>query len=229
MDDFLSEQEQIDEIKSVVKQNAPWAIAGIVLGVIGLVGYQQWNAWLDRQAIVASQKYSSVIDALSQKDVATATQLVDELSSHYARTPYPDLAALVLARFDVESDKLDDAMGLLKKVAENARDADLKNVAWLRLARVQRAAHQYEAALTTLAKAPAGDAAAPFADVRGDVLLDQGDKAGALKAWNEALAVKTQGLINRELVELKVSALGAPGVSAASTTDTASTMTDKKP
>jgi len=228
VDDYLSEREQIDEIKSVVKQNAPWAIAGILLGIIGLVGYQQWNAWLDRQAVTASQKYAAVIDALSQKDVVTAGKLVDELNSQYARTPYPDLAALVMVRFDVETDKLDDAARILTRVAESARDADLKHIAWLRLARVQRAAHQYDAALATLAKAPTGPASAPFADVRGDVLLDKGDKAGALVAWREALAAKTPGLINRELVELKVNALAGSAASTAST-DNAAVSTGKKP
>ncbi len=229
VDDFLSEREQIDEIKSVVRQNAPWAIAGILLGVIGLIGYQQWNAWLDRQAVTASQKYAAVIDALSQRDVTTAIKLVDELNGHYARTPYADVATLVLARFDVETGKLDDAARLLKQVADTARDADLKNVASLRLARVQRAAHQYDAALATLAKAPTGDAAAPFLDVRGDVLLDKGDKAGALTAWREALSVKTPGLINRELVELKAKALGGSFAASASSTDGTSTVTSKKP
>jgi predicted negative regulator of RcsB-dependent stress response len=94
---------------------------------------------------------------------------------------------------------------------------------------VQRAAHQYDAALATLAKAPTGEAAAPFLDVRGDVLLDKGDKAGALAAWRDALSVKTPGLINRELVELKANALSVASAASASSTDGTSTLTSKKP
>ena len=210
MDDYLSEREQVDALKGAVKQNAPWALTGILIGVAALLGYQQWNAWLDRQAFTASQKYSAVVESLSRRDGAAAAKLVDELKSGYARTPYPELAELVLARFYVESGKLEDASKLLSHVMDSARDAEVRPVAGIRLARVQRALRQPDAALATLAKLGSGAAAPAVADVRGDVLLDKGDKAGARAAWNEALAAKTPGLVDRELVELKIAALGLP-------------------
>lgn len=208
MDDYLSEREQVAELKSLVRQNAPWALAGIVLGLAALVGYQQWQAWLDRQSYTAAQKYSATIDALSRRDATAAQKLVDELQAGYTRTPYADMAALLMARFDVETGKLEEAAKVLAAVAENAHDGDLRNVALLRLARVQRAQHRPDEALATLAKARPGAAAAAFADVRGDVLLDKGDKAGAQGAWKEALLSKVDGLVDRELLELKISSLG---------------------
>lgn len=208
VDEYLSEQEQVDELKSLVRQNAPWALAGIVIGLAALVGYQQWQAWLERQSFTASQKYSATIDALSRRDANSAQKLVDELKSGYSRTPYADMAELLMARFEVETGKLDDAATLLGAIAVGAHDENLRNVAYLRLARVQRAQQKPDAALATLAKAKPDAAAPVFAEVKGDVLLDKGDKAGALAAWKEALAGKVDGLVNRELLELKISSLG---------------------
>ena len=45
MDEYLSEREQIDQVRSWAKENAPWALAGILIGVGALLGWQQWQAW----------------------------------------------------------------------------------------------------------------------------------------------------------------------------------------
>jgi predicted negative regulator of RcsB-dependent stress response len=214
VEEYLSEKQQIDWLRTTVRENAPWALASVVITIGLLVGYQQWKAWGDRQAATASQKYETTLDALSKGDADGAQRLVKELRESYGRTPYGDLAALALARFDVEGGRLGDAAGLLEAVIKDTHDADLATVARLRLARVERADGKADAALATLAAAPAGTASPAFADVRGDILLDKGDKAGALAAWKEALASKSAG-VNREMLELKIGALEAPPAPAA--------------
>lgn len=213
MDEYLSERQQIDWLRAAVKENAPWALASVAITLGLFVGYHQWQGWRDRQSATASQKYEATLDALARGDADGARRVVTELRESYGRTPYGDLAALALARFDVEGGRLADAAGLLEGVLKSSHDADLATVARLRLARVQRADGKLDAALATLAAAPAGTASPAFADVRGDVLLDKGDKAGALAAWREALAAKTPG-VNRELVELKIAALEPPATPA---------------
>jgi predicted negative regulator of RcsB-dependent stress response len=206
VEEYLSERQQIDWLRATLKENAPWALASVVITIGLFVGYQQWKAWGERQSATAGRKYEATLDALARGDAEGGARVVKELRESYSRTPYADLAALALARFDVEGGKLADAAGLLEAVIQNTHDADLATVARLRLARVQRADGKGDAALATLAGAAAGTASPAFADVRGDVLLDKGDKAGALAAWREALAAKSAG-VNRELVELKIAAL----------------------
>jgi len=213
VEEYLSERQQIDWLKSAVKEHAPWALAGLAIAIAGYFGYHQWQSWGTRQSETAAQKYESTLDALSRGDAEGAGRVVKELRDSYGRTPYGDLAALALARFDVEGGKLGDAAGLLESVIQNTRDADLATVVRLRLARVQRADGKADAALATLAAAPAGTSSPAFADIRGDILLDKGDKAGALAAWREALASKSPG-VNRELIELKVAALEPPPAAA---------------
>ena len=209
MEEYLSERQQIDWLRATLKENAPWALASVVITIGLFVGYQQWQGWRERQSATASQKYELTLDALARGDTDGAGRIVKELRESYGRTPYSDLAALALARLDVETGKLGDAARLLEEVMRNTRDEDLATVARLRLARVQRADGKADAALATLAGAPAGTTSPAFADVRGDVLSDKGDKAGALAAWKEALGSKSQG-VNRELIELKIAALESP-------------------
>ena len=155
MDEYLSERQQIDWLRSTLKENAPWALASVVITLGLFVGWQQWKAWGDRQAATAAQKYETTLDALSRGDAEGAGRLVKELRDSYGRTPYSDLAALALARFDVEGGKLGDAAGLLETVLKETHDPDLATVVRLRLARVQRAEGKADAALATLAAAPA--------------------------------------------------------------------------
>jgi predicted negative regulator of RcsB-dependent stress response len=214
VEEYLSERQQMDWLRATVKENAPWALGGVAITLALFVGYHQWQNWGERQAATASQKYEATLDALARGDGDNAKRLVAELRDGYARTPYADQAALALARYDVEGRRLADAAALLEAVIKNTRDPELATVARLRLARVQRADGKPGLALATLAAAPAGTVSAAFADVRGDVLLDQGDKAGALAAWREALAAKSPG-VNRELLELKIGALEGPAEPAA--------------
>jgi len=214
VEEYLSERQQIDWLRATLRENAPWALASVAITVGLFVGYQQWQGYRERQSATAGQKYEATLDALGRGDADGAARIVKELRDSYGRTPYSDLAALALARLDVEAGKLADAAGLLETVMKSTRDEDLATVARLRLARVERAQGKGDAALATLAGAPAGTASPAFADIRGDVLFDKGDKAGALAAWKEALAAKSGG-VDRELVELKIAALESPAPPAA--------------
>lgn len=208
MDDYLSEREQIDRVRRWTRENAPWAIAGILLGVGLLVGWQQYQGWRERQSLAASEKYDQTIEALARGDRDAANNLARQLKSDYERTPYADMAELALARFYVEDGKLAEAAKYLEDVMNTSKDGELKLVARLRLARVQRALGNADAALATLSGAEAGGFAPAFAEVRGDLLLDRGDRAGALAAYREAAAAEQAGLVDAELLQLKIDSLG---------------------
>jgi predicted negative regulator of RcsB-dependent stress response len=220
VDDYLSEREQIENLRAWIKDNVPYVAIGALLAAVYLWGWPQYQAWRLRQSSTASAKYAATLEALSHGDKTGAARLATELRSDYARTPYPDLAALAISRFDVESNDLADAATRLQALAQGANDPELRVVARLRLARVERAQGKPELALKTLAEPPAG-AGPDFADVRGDALADKGDRDGALAAWREALAATTPGLVNRELIELKLAALGAAAAEPAATTPAA--------
>jgi predicted negative regulator of RcsB-dependent stress response len=73
---------------------------------------------------------------------------------------------------------------------------------------VQRAEGKADDALRTLDAAPAAGFEAAFEEVRGDIAADRGDRTAALRHYTAAAAGIADGLVNREALELKVTALG---------------------
>jgi predicted negative regulator of RcsB-dependent stress response len=215
VEDYLSERQQIDEVRGWLKENAPWAVAGILIGVGALFGWQQFQAWRERQSLEGGERYSQTLEALARNDRDAATRLTSQLQQDYARTPYADLAALALARFHVDAGRFADAEKYLESVMQGSRDDELRLVARLRLARVLRADGKPDLALATLAAASPGAAAAAFAEVRGDVLLDKGDRSGALAAFKEALAASTSGIVDKDLLQLKIASISGAAPAAA--------------
>ena len=90
-------------------------------------------------------------------------------------------------------------------------------MARLRLAALLLQAKDYDAALKALDGATAPAFAALAADRRGDVLLAQGKAADARAAYRQAWQQMDPKLEYRQLVEAKLTALGAsPAAAAAS-------------
>ncbi len=207
MNDF-SDQEQWEEVKRWLGQNLPWIVAGVVIGVGGLWGWRAWEARQVRLAEEAGTRFEQAVDAFNRADRTRAFTLVDELTRDYAATPYADLASLVAARSHVESNELDKGAERLAAVMNGSKDAELRLLARLRLARVESAQGKHDAAIVTLNGAQAGKFEARFAEARGDILFAKGDNAGALQAYQQALSTGEEGVVDLELLDLKIRDLG---------------------
>ena len=208
MEEYVSESQQIEQLKGWASSNGPWLLAGVAAVVVGFAGYNQWQRWQQSKSLRASETYTQVLSSLARDDRAGAAKLADSLRAGYAATPYADQADLALARAYVEGNQLPDADARLTLVVEHTKDDALRLLARYRLARVQRAEGHADAALKTLSAEPAQGFEAAFAEVRGDIAADKGDRAGALKAYQEAEAGAADDLVNREVLELKITALG---------------------
>jgi predicted negative regulator of RcsB-dependent stress response len=213
VDEYLDEREQAEQLKQWFKENWLWMAAGVVLGLGGLYGWQGWNAHLDRRSQDAGRLFGEMLQALDQSDRARGSEIADQIFEKYGSTPYADQAHLVLARVHAENDELDEAASQLRNVMEQSDDAELALVARLRLARVQNAQANHDAALATLDAAATPAVEAAVAELRGDVLLAKGDPAAALAAYRQALAASPSssgdGLVAPALLQLKIDELSA--------------------
>jgi predicted negative regulator of RcsB-dependent stress response len=155
----------------------------------------------------AATKYEQLMKAYEAGDRAKSVALIDELQREYSSSPYADQAALMSARVHVDANELDAAAKSLQNVMDHSRDKQLQLVARLRLARVQLAQQKLDEALATLGAAQPGAFAPRFDEVRGDVLLVKGDKAGALQAYQKAKQAGEPGIIDNDLLDLKINDL----------------------
>ena len=208
MEEYVSESQQIEQIKGWATTNGPWLLAGVAAVVVAFAGFNQWKRWQESKAVRASENYTQLLNALSRDDRAGATKLADALRADYGRTPYADQADLALARALVEANLLPDAEARLTLVVGHSHDDALRLLARYRLARVQRAEGHPDVALKTLAAEPASGFAAAYAEVRGDIAADRGDSALALKEYQAAEAGAGDDLVNHDVLDLKIIALG---------------------
>ncbi len=207
MSDY-NEQEQWEQVKAWLRENGLWIGAGVLLGVGGLVGY---NTWQDRKLRIAQEagtRYEQAIEAMDRGDRTRGLAITDEIAKEYPGTAYADLATLAAARVHVESGELDKAVASLTTVMNGSKDDELRLIARLRLSRVQSAQGKNDDALATLNGAEAGEFAARFAEARGDALFAKGDTQGALEAYQKARTSGKDGVIDLDVLDLKIRDLG---------------------
>ena len=206
MEEYLDEREQWERVKAWLREQGPWALISVAIVGIAVGGWRYYQSRIEQRDLTAQARYQQVLNSFSHDDVAGGVLIADQLIKDYPSTPYANQADLAAARVAVEIGKLDQAATRLERVLSSTRDPQLKLVARLRLARVQLGEGQPDQALRTLTTADVGAFAARYDEVRGDALLAKGDRAGALKAYQQARRVGGDTL-DTGLLDLKISEL----------------------
>lgn len=216
VEDYLSEEEQAEALKQWWRENWAWVIAGIVVGLALLGGWQYYVRYKTQRGEAASTVMNQYATALVS-DKAKADALFKDLTDKYAATPYADQARLLTARHAVNTGDFDTAAEQLRVVMQQAKDIELRPIAKLRLARVLIQQHKPDDALSLLDVAQAGAFVAQTHEVRGDALFAKNDNEGARKEYQAALdAYQSDARADVALLRLKLNDLGG-------TTDTAAT------
>jgi predicted negative regulator of RcsB-dependent stress response len=204
VEDYLTEREQWERLVGWIKANGPWIIGGIALGAAVLVGWRWWEARQNDTAVRAAEQYQAVLEAFDKGDRTHGMALIAQLKEQHGSSPYADQADLIAARMFVESNELDKATERLRRVMNESDDRELALVARLRLARVQLAQNKPDDALATLNPADAGAFAPRYHEVRGDAYFAKGDKAAALREYEEARKNASLEVMDTQLLDLKI-------------------------
>lgn len=203
-DEFLTEEQEAEKARQWVRENGLFIVAGVVLGLGGLFGWQAWEdtrletsgdasvVWEQLRAAADGQRYNEVDETLAI------------LEADFAATPYLDQARLMVARIRLEQNDTEAALEQLEQVAAGGRDPQLRRLAELRQAQIVISAGDYEAALALLGDAEATALAGLFHELRGDALYGSGDYAGARDEYQAALDADTAGGIDRSFVQMKL-------------------------
>ncbi|MEO5963809.1 MAG: tetratricopeptide repeat protein [Thermomonas sp.] len=205
IDDLLDEHEQSELVRSWVRSNALGLIGGIALGLSGIVGWQWWQGQQVQGRMTVTGRYTETVarfekaSQLSDKDRSAITDISK------ANPTLGALAALQLARAQVDAGKPQDAIATLRNL--NELDPDLRAIARQRLARLLVDANKGKEALALLddERNPA------MLDVRGDAQMMLGDRVKAQQAYLKALGLVDVGDPQHRLLRLKlIEAGGTP-------------------
>lgn len=180
------DEAQVEQLRRWWRENWMALAGGLVLGLAGIFGWEQWQKSRTAKAEQASQIYEDMKKMPADKAVQ-AGALAENLIREFPGTPYAAQAALLMASRAVEGNDLDQARQKLEWVVTHADDPGMKKVAKLRLARVLWQQQKPDEALAQL-DVPDDD---PFAslcqELRGDIQLAKGDRAAARAAYEKAL------------------------------------------
>ncbi len=209
MNDYASDEEQIEAIRKWWSENGKFIIAGIVLGIAGLVGYRSYQANMLETAQSASEVYSRMIDAVEENNTDVAIAAQQELARDYGKTPYAAQSWLAAAKLHMDNGQTDSAIEALKAMLDADAHPDLKRIARLRLARTLSYVERHDEARALVAGYDAGSFQARFSDALGDIEAAANNPEAAREAYLAAIteSVDTR-MIDSNLVTLKIAALG---------------------
>ncbi len=204
----LEEQEKLDALKAWWKRQGNFVAGVVVLVALGIAGIQGYRYWRNTQALKASEVYAQLEKAVRDNDSRKVREIAGQISENFASTGYASMAALAAAKASFEAGDLKSAGAQLKWVVDNSDDEELRATARLRWAGVLLDEKNYGAALAQLNEKHPESFEALFADARGDVLLAQGKRDDARRAYKLALEKFPAGNSYRPVVQVKLDDLG---------------------
>lgn len=218
VDEFLTDDEQGEALKTWWRENWAWVLSGIVIGLCLLGGWQYYQRFNIKRAEAAADALDQFA-ATQLSDKTKAEALFKDLTDKYAATPYAMQAQLLQAQNAVGNNDFAGAETALRAVMAG-KDPELAQVATLRLARVLIEQGKNDDALTLLDVSKAGAFVAQMHEIRGDALYAKQDQNGARGEYEAALAAyKSESGADVSLLELKLLDLGG-AVAAATNTQT---------
>lgn len=213
MAEMRTEEEQVQAIKDWWKRNGSSLLIGIGAALAIVFGWQAWQTHQEQQRAEAASQFATLLNAFGNDADETSGDTVafvaKALREEHSNSAYAVYGNLVLGRQQLlKNSDAEAAIESFQWALDKAGDHQaLALVVRNRLARAQFSAERYDDALATIEGAgDTGAFAAIFSELRGDILLAQGNEKGAREAYLAAREQNQQG--NGGILELKLSDLG---------------------
>jgi predicted negative regulator of RcsB-dependent stress response len=203
----LEEQEQLASLKAWWNQYGNLTSWVLIVAMGSYSAWTGWNYYQRSQSTQASQLYDEVQNAVAAKDNAKVQRAAGDMQSRFGRTSYAQMSALAAAKSAFDAKDLKAAKAQLQWVAEHGNE-EFKAVAKLRLAGVLLDEKAYDEALKALAGELPAQFAGAVADRKGDILVAQNKLVEARAAYLAALAATDKKNPGRQLIEVKLEAIG---------------------
>jgi predicted negative regulator of RcsB-dependent stress response len=202
------EQEQLATLKMWWSRNGnlvTWALIAVLAIYAAWTG---WTAYQRNQAAQAGQFYEEFQRAMTSQDKDKVQRAAADMQAKFPRSTYAEMTALAAAKVAFDANDLPAAKQQLQWIVDHGASDDYKAIARIRLAGVLLDEKAYDEGLKILS----GDFPAQFASVvadrKGDIFVAQNKLDDARTAYQVALDKAEQKNPGRQLIQIKLDAIG---------------------
>lgn len=189
MEVYETEEEQVEKIKEWFKEYGTTVTIAAVVAFGGLFGWRYYQDSVTQASESASQSYAAAMITLQDKGVEAQTDIENFIASNEVKE-YSMLAALQLAKAQVDANELNAALEQLKWVQSSSQEASILALVNYRIARIETELGNFTAANAALDNVLDTAWSGRIAELRGDIALRQGNKDTAYTAYTEAQQAK---------------------------------------
>lgn len=210
----LEEQEQLDTLKAWWNQYGNLISWLLIIALAGYAAWSGWNYYQRSQSAQAGQLYAELQKAVESKDNARVQRAAADMTDKFGHTAYAQMGALAAAKSAYDANDMKVAKDRLQWVADHGSD-EYKAIAKIRLAGILLDEKAYDEGLKLLSGEFPEQFAGVVADRKGDILVAQNKLEDARMAYQSALDKTDQKNPGRQLIQLKLDAIGGAADKAA--------------
>ena len=204
----LEEQQQLEELKAWWKQYGNLVLIFLIVIIASIIGIQFWRKHEANQINEAAAIDVAMHNAYIEKDMNMVKAYGGELIQKYGDTAYASRAGLMLASVNHLAGDDKSALAQIGWVISHAKDTNLVAVARLRKASILLEQKQFTEALKILGSGEPAAFSFLYDDMRGDINHAMGKDDEARRNWIKSLNEMDVANEYRQLVQMKLDALG---------------------
>ena len=192
-----TEEEQVEQIKKWWNSNGKQIIAGAVIGLAGIWGWNTYSDYQDNQSLNARSLY------LSYASDSNNLGAYDKLTTDFSSSSYSDQARLLMAKYLFDAGSYTQALGVIKPLINNPSSV-IATTAALRIASIYLQLGQHDQALSILEGQSEVGFSGLIYNLMGDIYLDLGNRAKAQNYYSLAIDNVTENSNLTQLIQIKL-------------------------
>ena len=192
-----TEEEQVEQIKKWWNSNGKQIIAGAVIGLAGIWGWNTYSDYQDKQSLNARSLY------LSYASDSNNLGAYDKLTTDFSSSTYSDQAILLMAKYLFDAGSYTQALAVIKPLINNPSSV-IANTSVLRAASIYFQLGKHDQALSILEGQSKDGFSGLIYNLMGDIYLDHGNRSEAQKYYGLAIDNISENSNLSQLIQIKL-------------------------
>jgi len=192
-----TEEEQVEQIKRWWNSNGKQIIAGAVIGLAGIFGWNAYTDYQDNQSLHARSLY------LGYASDSSNLGAYDKLTTDFSSSTYSDQAILLMAKYLFDAGSYTEALSVIEPLINNPSSV-IANTASLRTASIYLQLGQHDQALSILEGQSENGFLGLVYNLIGDIYLDLDNHSEAQKYYSLAIDNVSENSNLTQLIQIKL-------------------------